>query len=551
MKYLKFALALVILVIIALLLRPSQISSPLTTQPAAIAACPIFPADNVWNTPINNLPLDPKSQVYVNSIGANTSVHPDFGSGLYEGAPIGIPYVVVAAGQARLPISFEYADESDPGPYPIPLNAPIEGGPNGTGDRHILAVEPAECKLYELYAAYPQTNNSWQTGSGAVFDLRSNALRPAGWTSADAAGLPLLAGLARYDEVAAGIIKHALRFTAQNTRDAYIWPARHKASDDSNPNLPPMGQRFRLKANFDISSYSRDTKVILTALKTYGMILADNGSNWYISGAPDAGWNNDELVGELRQIKGTSFEAVDESSLQVNPDSGQVAPRLTGLIPWAGTPQGTTINNGFARPLQARLTDQFNRPVAGVNVTFRSTNGPTAGATFAGGLTTYTTQSDSSGLANATLLTANNLTGNHDVTAQAEGLTFGVNFHLTNLTACPASPFVVVSTTDDGTGLNCGTLSRALLQATSNTTISFALPTDNLVDVTGELPTLATGLTIEGGTCATPVTLNGTGAAKITFERNIKLKNLIVRGFPFDVGAGNISQLNCVIITKQ
>jgi hypothetical protein len=231
---------------------------------------------------------------------------------------------VVPATQAGVNVTFEYDDESDHEPYPIPPNPPIEAG----GDRHILIVQQGSCKLYELFAAEQQPNGSWHAGAGAIFDLRSNALRPDTWTSADAAGLPILPGLARRDEVLAGEINHALRFTAERTRSSYIWPARHEASDITDLNVPPMGQRFRLKASFDISGYPAYAQVILRALKKYGMILADNGSNWYVSGANDTGWDDDAL-NELKNLRGSDFEAVDVSSLQIDPNSGQAKPLVT------------------------------------------------------------------------------------------------------------------------------------------------------------------------------------------------------------------------------
>jgi len=288
-----------------------------------VGPCPLFPADNVWNARVDSLPLDARSADYIASIGASTGLHPDFGSGLWDGGPIGIPFVIVPGSQPLVPVTFDYADESDPGPYPIPPDPPIEGGAASGGDRHVLIVDAGDCTLYELYAAYPQRDGSWQAGSGAVFDLRANALRPATWTSADAAGLPILPGLVRYDEVAAGEIRHALRFTVSTTRDAFIWPARHRASDDSDARVPPMGQRFRLKASFDTSSFPRNLQVILEALKRYGMLVADNGSDWYISGVPDERWDNDELH-LLGEVRGAEFEAVDESSLMLDPDSAQV-----------------------------------------------------------------------------------------------------------------------------------------------------------------------------------------------------------------------------------
>jgi hypothetical protein len=284
--------------------------------------CQVFPVNNVWNTPIDTLPVDVNSTKYINTIGANDYVHADFGSGLWDGGPIGIPFTTVPGTQQKVNVSFYYDDESDPGPYPIPADAPIEGGSNSDGDRHVLVVDRDNCILYELYDAHPQQDGSWTAGSGAVFDLNSNDLRPAGWTSADAAGLPILPGLVRYEEVAAGEINHAIRFTAPQTRKAYIWPARHYASNLTAVKYPPMGQRFRLKAGFDISGFSPDVQVILKALKKYGMILADNGSSWFISGVPDERWDNDVLH-ELHDVKGSDFEAVDESSLMVDPDSGE------------------------------------------------------------------------------------------------------------------------------------------------------------------------------------------------------------------------------------
>lgn len=302
-----------------------------------LSGCPVLPEDNIWNTPIDTLPLDPQSSAYMTSIGATTAVHPDFGAGLWDGGPIGIPYNVVPGSQAKVPVSFDYADESDPGPYPIPSNALIEGGPSSSGDRHVLVLDKDSCKLYETWSSYPQPNGSWQAGSGAVFDLRSNALRPDGWTSSDAAGLPILPGLLRYDEVLSGEIKHAIRFTAPRTRRAYVWPARHYASSLTGTQYPPMGQRFRLKSNFDTSRFSAPVQVILTAMKRYGMILADNGSAWYVSGVPDERWNNDTLVRELAQVKGSDFEAVDVSSLMIHPDSGKALQPVSALNPSAPT----------------------------------------------------------------------------------------------------------------------------------------------------------------------------------------------------------------------
>jgi hypothetical protein len=305
---------------------PRQAAPPWPHAPPELAGCTVFPADNVWNAPVDILPLDAHSDAYIATIGANSYVHADFGSGEWppgSGAPIGIPYVDVPASQPEVAVTFDYFDESDPGPYPIPTDAPIEGGPSSEGDRHVLVLKREDCILYEMFYAFPQGDGSWHAGSGAVFDLNSNALRPAGWTSADAAGLPILAGLVRYDEVAAGEITHALRFTAPDTRDDYVWPARHEASDLTGTQYPPMGQRFRLKASVDISGFSPEVQVILRAMKKYGIILADNGSAWFISGVPDERWDNDDLH-DLHQLHGSDFEAVDESLLMIDPDSGQV-----------------------------------------------------------------------------------------------------------------------------------------------------------------------------------------------------------------------------------
>jgi hypothetical protein len=277
--------------------------------------CAVFPADNPWNQRVDGLPTASNSSAIVNRIGAGDTAHADFGSGLYNGGPIGIPYKTVSSKQKRLKVSFDYADESDRVRYPIPKNVPIEGGKNSSGDRHVILVDRDKCKLYELYDARPvKGGKRWHAGSGAVWSLKSNKLRPAGFTSADAAGLPILPGLARYDEVKAGEIDHALRFTVQETRKGYVYPARHQASDATDPDLPPMGIRFRLKKSFDTSRFPPQTRIVLEALKRYGMIVADNGTNWYVSGAPSKGWNNDDLH-SFGQIMGSDFEVVDTSSL--------------------------------------------------------------------------------------------------------------------------------------------------------------------------------------------------------------------------------------------
>jgi hypothetical protein len=303
---------------VVLTVPPAGTAAPAGTTPS-IGDCSILPANNIWNTRIDSLPVHARSDAWIASIGGSTGLKADFGSGLWEGSPIGIPYSTTPGSQPAVSISFDYDDESDPGPYRLPPDALIEGG----SDTHVLVVDRDTCVLTEVFEATQHSPTSWSGGSGALFDLTSTALRPDGWTSADAAGLPILPGLARYDEIAAGEIAHALRFTVQRTQKAYIWPARHYASDNTNPNLPPMGARVRLKATVDISSYPAEVRVILLALQRYGMFLADNGSNWYISGAPDPRWNNDNLQ-QFRNIIGNNLEFVDTSSLMVHPDSGEV-----------------------------------------------------------------------------------------------------------------------------------------------------------------------------------------------------------------------------------
>jgi len=292
--------------------------------------CPMFPADNVWNTDIASLPVNPNSAAWMASMdSATTNLHPDFGPSDDPSNPYGIPYTVVSPSTPLTTVSFQYADQSDPGPYPFTASTPIEGGQDATGDRHAIMVNPSTCTLYELYDATYSASGS-KAGSGAIWNLNSDALRPAGWTSADAAGLPILPGLLRYDEVQSGVITHAIRMTAESTDTSYIWPARHEAGSSSNPNLPPMGARFRLKASYDISGYSPQAQVVLRAMQQYGLILADNGSNWYFGGTADTNWPL-SLVNELKEVPASEFEAVDESSLMVNPNSGQARqPGATG-----------------------------------------------------------------------------------------------------------------------------------------------------------------------------------------------------------------------------
>jgi hypothetical protein len=313
-------------------LRPAEPVS------ANIAGCPMFPSDNVWNTRADTLPVHTQSNAYVTSISANKQLHPDFGSGQWQGLDIGTAYAAVPGSQPKITMSFGYASQSDPGPYPIPANPPIEGGDfiTNAGDRHMLIVDTTNCKLYETWDSHVQSDGSWYAGSGAIFTLTSNMLRPDTWTSADAAGLPILPGLARYDEATSGVITHALRFTVHCSL-GYIWPARHQANYQSNlcATPPPMGLRFRLKASYPITpTLDPQVKVILTALKQYGMFVADNSSSgdWYVSGLHDPNWNDDALVSQLKLVKGSDFEAVNESALMVSPDSGQA--RLLNRTVW-------------------------------------------------------------------------------------------------------------------------------------------------------------------------------------------------------------------------
>ncbi len=282
---------------------PALAKAPASTSPHE-GACPVFPASNPLNQDISHAPVDPNSAKYIASIGAGLHLHADFGTP----PSYGIPYVVVGPRQHKVPVHFEYAEESDPGPYPIPPNAPVEGA-GEEGDRHVLVLQEGTCKLYELYAA-SRDGSGWKAGSGAVFNLRSNALRPEGWTSADAAGLPIFPLLARYQEVKAGQIDHALRVTVAQTQRGYIHPATHLASSSPDPDLPPMGLRLRLKASFPLSSYRGQALVILRALKRYGLIVADNGSSWYITGAPSPHWNDEDLD-QLKRVPGSAFEAVE------------------------------------------------------------------------------------------------------------------------------------------------------------------------------------------------------------------------------------------------
>ncbi len=282
-----------------------------------LAGCAMFPADNIWNRRIDSLPVNSHSAAWIQAIGLSTALHPDFGAN-WNGGPFGIPFNLVKGSQPKVAVSFYYPD-SDPGPYPIPPDAVVEKG----SDKHVLVLDTDNCILYETWDSTRQADNSWAAGSGAIFHLNSNQLRTDTWTSADAAGLPILAGLVRWDEVSSGAIKHAIRFTSDSTIGQYIWPARHKAPYNSTPTSPPMGARFRLKASVNISAYDPQIQVIFRAFKEYGLILADNGSSWYVSGVPDARWDDDLLVTAFKTLHGSDFEAVDESGLMIDPNSGQ------------------------------------------------------------------------------------------------------------------------------------------------------------------------------------------------------------------------------------
>ena len=368
----------------------------------------MFPADSFWHADVSQLPLEANSSAYVASAGAASPVHADFGSGTWNGAPIGIPYNVVAGSQPPVAVSFDYPSESDAGPYQIPANPLIEGGPSSIGDRHVLVVDKDACRLSELYSAYPQSDGSWHAGSGAVWSLTSDALRPSGWTSADAAGLPILPGLLRYDEVAAGVIDHAVRVTVPATDARFIWPARHQAGN-ANAALAPMGLRLRLKANVDISGYSPANQVILVALKRYGAIVADNGSPWYLSGVPDDRWNNDYLH-LLGQIKGSDFEAVNESSLMVDPNSGAVA-----------TTTAAATNTTLAAAPNPSAAGQPVTITATVSATGSTATTPAGAVQFNDGATPLGTATLSAGT--ASLTTSTLVVGTHWITATYRGAT--------------------------------------------------------------------------------------------------------------------------------
>jgi hypothetical protein len=347
---------------ISLLLLVGWIAADTPQAQQMIGTCSVLPANNIWNTPVDTLPVLSNSASMVTTIGANTGFHADFGAGTWDGGPIGIPFITVPGTQPKYPATFLYADESDAGPYAIPLNAPIEGGSNSTGDRHAIAVDTDHCILYELYAAFPQSS-SWNADSGAIFDLKSNALRPATWTSGDAAGLPIMPGLVTYEEVLSGEIKHAIRFTVPQSRREYVWPARHYASSLTGTQYPRMGERFRLKASVNISSFPADVQVILRAMKKYGIMLADNGSAWFISGKPDDRWNNDNLH-TLGLLLGSNFEAVDATVLRIDPNSGAA---LQSGVTVTVSPSSASLRTGRSQTFTATVTGALDTVTWSVN----------------------------------------------------------------------------------------------------------------------------------------------------------------------------------------
>ncbi len=344
------------------------------------ADCRLFPDDNVWHADVSRLPVHPRSGAWITSMGGpGRRLHPDFGPAGPGEQPYGIPYVVVDGSHAKVAVSFDYEDESDAGPYPFGSDTPIEGG----SDRHALMVDRSTCTLYELFAA------DWDAagptaGSGAVWDLRSHALRPAGWTSADAAGLPILPGLLRKDEVAAGVVDHAIRVTASRTDRSFLWPARHQAGVARDPNLPPMGARFRLRSDFDLSPFREATRVVLRAMQRHGLIVADNGSDWYFTGTSEPGWDT-ALLDELKRVPAGAFEAVDASSLMVDPDSGEVAGAAPAPTTTSTTVAPTTTTTAPAAP-SATVTRPKPKPMA--TTTAPATTAPPATAETA---TTTTT----------------------------------------------------------------------------------------------------------------------------------------------------------------
>jgi len=409
-------------------------------------ACTVFPADNIWNTPVDQLPVASNSSTYVNTIGSGAGVHADFGAGIWDGGPIGIPFVTVPGSQTKYPATFLYWDESDPGPYAVPLSAPIEGGSASTGDRHAIAIDTNNCILYELYRAFPQSS-TWQAGSGAIFNLLLNNLRPSTWTSADAAGLPIFPGLVRYDEIAAGEIQHALRFTVPQTLRGFVWPARHYASSLTGAQYPPMGARFRLRANFDISGFSPTNQIILRALKKYGMMIADNGSSWFLSGAPDSRWNDSDLH-NLGAVHGSDFELVDVSGLMISPDSGQA--RQSTAVSVTVTPSSASVQVSTSRQFSATVNNSSDQTVTW-----------TASAGSINALGLYTAPGAVPSPATVT------------IQARSQADTSAVGSATVTITPPPAAITVAISPTSASVRTNRTRTFTATVQNTSNTSVAW------------------------------------------------------------------------------
>ncbi len=359
---------------------------PAGAAPAGRPDCPLFPADNVWHADVSRLPVHPRSAAWQASMGGpNRRLHPDFGPAGAGEQPYGIPYVVVDGNHTKVEVTFQYDDESDPGPYPFGPDTPLEGG----SDRHALMVDRSTCTLYELYAAV-WDSEAPAAGSGAVWDLRSHALRPPGWTSADAAGLPILPGLLRKDEVDAGVVDHAIRLTASSTDRSFVWPARHQAGARSDPNLPPMGAWFRLRADFSLAGFRPDTQVVLRAMQRHGMILADNGSNWYFTGTSEPGWDTD-LLDELKSIPAGAFDAVDASSLMADPNSGLVSSAAQAPVTTTTTAAPTTTTAPPAPTTTAPPpTTTRPRPTSTTTAAPTTTSAPTTTTTVPETSTTTT-----------------------------------------------------------------------------------------------------------------------------------------------------------------
>ena len=353
-------------------------------QPPPLAAqelggCPMYPRNNIWNVPVDKLPVHANSAKFIETGGIQRNLHPDFSK------TGGIPYIIVPANQPMVPITLA-SGESDPGPYPIPDNLPIEAGAGPDSDNHGIILQQGTCKLYEIYQATKNPDGTWKGSSGAVFDLKANGLRPDGWTSADAAGFAILPGLIRWDEIQAGEIKHAIRLTIPKTRNEYVWPARHFASRLWEPIYPPMGTRFRLKANYDISGFPKEVQVVLRAIKKYGMLLADNGQSWFLTGSPDSHWD-DEIWTTIKRVKGSDLEAVDTSSLMISPNSAQagtVATIAKSEVPFSASP---VFDLQVGSTHMIRLTGNVTAPVFtglldGQNVSFLICQDDTGGRQF-------------------------------------------------------------------------------------------------------------------------------------------------------------------------